>query len=698
MMFTNNRFFGVSIAQIRISFSIAVFLPILYTGCVGKQVVWNPPVIEQPSSSSTPNLDRLVAESNKDSSVQGTGLPSNPKSQELIQPAVERPFIATPPPSSDFQNAWLISSVAGLSIDDLLVKAQEYGATQFHLGGDILQAVDDLVLNVEKRNSVQRIAQQVKSKNIETFVWSHEIHLDGRTFLFDREAPLIVARQAAYRKALQLIPELDGVVLTFSRALLPLWDAAVPEGYVQIPVPERIRFLIDMIRPVVVDELGKRLYISLDGDNPQQTESIAQVVSDYNDDSLIAILPSQNNAMNSSGLAPLLERLSGKPHLIGLDLTAGGGNPMLAGLGDIISRWKSLRSQGSVLGVITEIYGKNGSMLNSPNEITLFAFSKIGQDTPLDLRALQAEWIQKRYGLLPMTREASVLINIINRSAAIHSKIETIGNTILFAVNGDLPDSDSWTLQDIRSKSGSLTPEEDYLYRRLIDPDKQVLIDLQQESFEAVELADQSLAELESMRLQLNNLDYSDFLQRLQDQRLMAEIFLYGKQSIWGFALWKKTQDEDEALCLEDHLQKLSKLAESLEQGARFGRRPGDPIRIRKWVERIRREFPRVILGWRERSWNQIKGIVIQQTGPTNVEIRWNTAQPATSNLFITSQLPVFDQMTTASTFPVTEHKANLSNLEAGKTYFIKIQANSTDNQVTNSGLFSFELEVSPVL
>lgn len=671
-----------------ILFFLCAVLPILLAGCSSQEKRWESPALVQPSDAGN-EPEPAISTPETEAPVVLQPIDRTPAKSQY-------PYLDALTQRAGFQTAWFIASSAGLSSNGVEAKAEEYGVTQIQLGGDILQAVDDLILNPEKRNYVQRFAQQMNAENIEVLVNSREIHLEGRTFLFDKEAPLVAARQAAYRKALTLIPELDGVVLTFSGALLPPWDAAAPEGMTQISVPERIRFLIDTIRPVVVDELGKRLYVRLEGDTPQQVEWIAAALSEYNDDNLVVILP----PADSSNLASLYGRFAGKPHMVNLDLTGAqfGGPRILASLGDRFEDWKALRNQDAVRGAVVQVYGKTGSALNSPNEINLYLFSKTGDAVSPDRKSVESEWIQKRYGFDPMTREESLMAAIFDRSAAVNKKMALVNNSLRFAVNGNLPDPESWNLQDLGTQSGAMTPEQEHFHRQLINPEKQTLIDLDQESYEAVDSINKSLADLESMRQQLHENDYNDLLQRLQLQRLLAEIFQYGKQSVWGFTLWKKTRDEDEALFLEAHLQKMEQLASALEERYGANVEPGNPTRIRKWVERIRKEFPRVIMGWKERTWNQIKDVVIQQTGPGNVEIRWNTTQPAKSNFFITSQLPIFDRMISSAAYPTTTHKTALSDLEGGKTYFIKIQVVSDNGQVTNSGIFPLLLETAPVM
>ncbi|MGC9329991.1 MAG: hypothetical protein ACP5I1_20310, partial [Candidatus Hinthialibacter sp.] len=115
------------------------------SSCSSTETRWESPILVPPidadqQTAQTPDLGpESVA-------------PTSP-SGELIQP-IERPYFQTAEDVGRFQNAWRITQAYGLDIQDLEAKIDEYGVTQIHLGGDILQAVDDLILYSGKRDYV----------------------------------------------------------------------------------------------------------------------------------------------------------------------------------------------------------------------------------------------------------------------------------------------------------------------------------------------------------------------------------------------------------------------------------------------------------------------------------------------------------------------------------------------------------------
>jgi len=267
-----------------------------------------------------------------------------------------------------------------------------------------------------------------------------------------------------------------------------------------------------------------------------------------------------------------------------------------------------------------------------------------------------------------------------------------------FADQGDLPTVDQLRQRLTERWGDRLGQGYQYIYRDLREPKKQTLLDITQEAYEALSGLEQAIQELENIRDHLHPMEYEDLNRRLTHQRRMAEALFYAKQTFWGLDWWRRTKDEDEALCMEANLQRLERLAVEWEQHTGGQRLPGDPTRIREWVSAIRREFPRVLFGARERNWNKIQNVIIRQTGPSSAEVQWTSAWPSTSRIFVTTRLPIFDRMQPVSEFSATRHQIPLDHLQPGEWYYIKLQCISEKGEVTNSGEFRFQLEAQPVM
>lgn len=666
---------------------LAILLASIFSmsGCSTAPAPWEPPRIPPAAPSvSAPE-----------------SVPEDIQPRELIEPVTTAPSIPTTGRRPGFELGWLVAAPEYLSASDLVTSAVEHNVTHVQIGGTVLQAIDDLILDANKGEFVRQLARQLDARGIDTLVWSRELHLESKTFRYLATDPLVAARQAAYRTALQTIPEIDGVVLSFDGAWLEPWNSQAPAGFAHIPVPDRIRFIIEMVKPVIVDEMGKRLYIFVNASRLDAIDWIAEAVNAYPVDSFPLIFPLNLPYGAMVGpLNPYLNELAARPRLILCDLAGGafGGPRFVVSLGGELGRYIRDMERENWRGIATPVHLAAGSVYNSLNTINLLTLTQLAQNPNVVPVVPWSDWIQRTYGAAPMTREGQTLRRIYELSYTWACKMAYVKQFFPFADQGDLPTVDQLRQRLTERWGDRLGQGYQYIYRDLREPKKQTLLDITQEAYEALSGLEQAIQELENIRDHLHPMEYEDLNRRLTHQRRMAEALFYAKQTFWGLDWWRRTKDEDEALCMEANLQRLERLAVEWEQHTGGQRLPGDPTRIREWVSAIRREFPRVLFGARERNWNKIQNVIIRQTGPSSAEVQWTSAWPSTSRIFVTTRLPIFDRMQPVSEFSATRHQIPLDHLQPGEWYYIKLQCIFEKGEVTNSGEFRFQLEAQPVM
>lgn len=659
----------------------------LLTGCASAPAPWQPPVIVPGRQPAAPQAAAPGVE--------------NIEPRELIEPAPPVPPIARPMSRPAFEAGWLVASRDRFSAEDLLAAAAGDRVTQVQVGGTVLQAVDDLILDSGTGDFVRQLARQLDAQGIDTLVWSRELHVESKNFRFLVTDPLVAARQAAYRTALTTIPELDGVVLSFDGALLEPWNAEIPSGFAGVSMPDRIRFIIDMVKPVIVDEMGKRLCLYVNASSLTAIDWITEALSAYPADSFTLIMPLNLPQGTLVGpVNPYLGELAARPRLVLGDLAGGvfGGPRFLVSLGGELGRYYRDLSQNNWRGLVTPVHLAAGPVYNSLNAVNLEPLALLARNPETVPAVPWNDWIQNTYGAAPMTREGQTLRKIYESSYGWACKMAYVKQCFLFADQGDLPLPGQVDRRLAEKWEQRLGQGYQYAFRELRAPRKQTLLDISQEAYEAVSGLEQALQDLENIRDTLHPMEYEDLNRRLTHERRMAEVMFHAKQTYWGLPFWQQTKDEDEALCLEANLQRLEQLADEIERNYGGEILPGNPGRIREWVSAIRHGFPRVLFGARERNWNKIQNVVIRQTGPSGAEVQWTSAGPSTSRIFVTTHLPVYDRMQPVSEFAATRHQISLDNLQPGEWYYVKIQCTSEKGEVTNSGEFRFQLEAQPVM
>ncbi|RJP31361.1 MAG: fibronectin type III domain-containing protein [Candidatus Omnitrophota bacterium] len=587
------------------------------------------------------------------------------------------------------------------SVNSILEKVLEYGITHVQLGGELITTVDDLILNPEKKAFVEAISRRNQSMGIHTYIWSSELNLEGRTFHFNWTAPLVVARQSAYRSVLQAVPEIDGVVLNFENAFLKPWEAVIPAGLPPFSSRERIRFVIDMVRSVVVDEMGKRLLVYAGTGKEEYATWLTEILENYPEEKITVITHASLQGNEFLDVwHPHFRTVGLHRHLLECDLTAsafGGMRFFNCLTDDLYEIWSQSRLH-DVKGMIGLVEGEDFSRLATPLQMNLFSLAKMvfQPDIPPDM--IWNESIQRVFGLFPASNEGQSLQALLRNSFFWWRRAGMVKGIPLLSYRGDLPEHAD-LIQPLKLiDSDALHPGIRFLLDELENPRKQTLIDLAQETLETTTWFNRAIRELEHIASSLNPSDYEWLKQRFEQQRLLANVYYYIKQCYWGFRYWEKNKSEEEALILEAHLQRLQQIGEHLEQQINSTDEIFYAKRIRDFVADIRGHFPRVILGWRDRQWNYLSDIRIKQAGPESVELSWTSEQPSISRVFATTGFPIFEITKSAVETPTLEHRVILDGLKRGARYIFKVQCSTEDGKVTNSGEYLFQTMPAPLL
>ncbi|MEW6234595.1 MAG: hypothetical protein AB1656_04350 [Candidatus Omnitrophota bacterium] len=602
------------------------------------------------------------------------GVPSNLESvTETIEP---------PEPEKKLDYGWILASQDRSSTLALLSQAKGYGVKQAQIGGGIYNSIDDLIFDSGKKDFVRAIAMQLKANGIESYLWSRELTLDGPSFRFAETDPMLAARQAAYRMALSLLPEIDGVVLTFEGAKLPPWEAAIPEGQTPLSSVEKIGFVVNAVKKVVVDELGKRLIVRTAAPTPEAEGWIAEALRNFSQNELTVIA----SISQAEGIGIQIgRRVWVETDLAGTSFGADSTN---------VSRLGEWLEKGIIAGVAAKVQADQGT--GAPNDLDLYTLSRFLFDPSASMEPIWQEWIQNRYGWLPSSWEGITMLGLLRSSRDWERKAPLVKDHYNFALNGDIPPQRKSKDDPFHIAFGQDSRYE-WIDKELQSPERQTLLDLSQEALEICEGLDRTLQDLDQLKPRLLSQDYGDLRSQIEHQRRIAGMYYYAKQCLWGFLLWKRAWDEPEALCLEANLERLEGLADEMERDYGPNASSGNPARIRSFAADIRQDFPRVILGARERVWNRLHDISIKQTGPESVEIVWRSDRPSLSRIFATQELPIFGLTLPASTLPDVNHRCVLNGFQPGVLYYFKAQCVTENGEVTNSGTYAFQLVESSV-
>jgi hypothetical protein len=676
---------------------IGLFLAIslVFSGCSS-----TPSFLGGSPATYIPHQETIAQEGpSADIPLQPTETESTTQDSSIVQSGSTQPTEPAPPIGP---NGWVITSFDPAEIYSILQAAPKFGVSHIQLGGTIVQSIDDIILNPQKREFARDVATQLDEQGINTYVWSRELNLEGTTFRFHWNTPLVSARQAAYRYALQEVPQIDGVVLSFSDALLQPWDATIPSGYPQLGPAERFRFVIDMVKAVVVDEFKKKLILRFDVESVEQKIWLAQALDQYPVESMDVIVPVPILRNWSQSAFQTVENSLARHHnYLEFDMLGEGvASPsMLYCLVDEIHGLYSELMGMNVLGGVGIVQGNGFSILDTPNEANVFALYHTFRGKPILAEQIWDGWVQRRYGIFPTSKEGQIVKTILKDSVDIQRKIYLSNGMLIPVEEGDLPVlPDTLALNLPKDRSGLLQDSYMHLAGKLQNPDEQMLVDLAQESHEVIESNRILKERLSTVIGSLRPEDFDQISRVLTLQDFAARTCMYIKQCYLGHRVWQSTKSETEAIYLEGHLQALESLADRIQIELGEENAAVSAAQIRDFVSDIRSSFPRLLYGEKLRSWNRIYDIHVYQTSAQAVEIRWKTDLPSTTTIFSTFELPIFDLVIPVSDFPLKEHRALLEGLDPKKEYVFRIQCTDNSGKAVNSGFIPFQLEGIPAL
>ncbi len=602
-------------------------------------------------------------------------------SEEEGVASVTTPATAEEEIEPEFFQGWIITQ-ADKTTSDWVEQMENFQINHVQIGGGLYETIDDLIFEGEERDRVQSLIQQFAEKEAEIYLWSRELSIDSPRFRFHPQDPKLVARKSAYRSVLEQFPQVEGIVLTFAGASVPPWEAEHPDSRI-MSQKEKIAFVIQSIKELVVDELGKRLWVRTQVDSRAVESLVASVADSMEGDDIGWVVPFREAETWRTRLDEFAVMIEMSPGEVTTRPTS-----------QEWERFSQLRDEETIDGVALFIQSSPETPEEAIQAFDVYVFSQWMNHPHKSREELLQQWISEQYGWLPTSWEGYSMQRILRTLQKTREEMRLVKGVYDFSEEGESLDDP--LSADLFEDSGENT-RFDRLEEELEEPSKQTLVDLAQESVEVIEELDQAIELLGRLKQDLRSGDYDELRARLEHQRQMALVFHYAKQCYWGYLFWKKLWDEEEALHLEAHLQQMEQLADEWEESQETFHLVEETERIRSFVDSIREEFPRVILGEKEREWNRIYDVVVNQTGPNSLEIKWKTEQVSTSRVFITEKLPIFTRFETALEYPDTEHQCVIRDLKPGRRYCFKLQTITEDGEVTNSKVIFFEFMTAEV-
>lgn len=287
--------------------------------------------------------------------------------------------------------------------------AKDYKINHLQLSHQIIHN-----LNEVRKNSVQKQVNQLirmaHDEGIgEVLVWDHSFYeLDyypmrfrtgpGGTINLDSPSFWEWFKQD-YRDMLDLIPKVDGLVLTFIET-----GAYAENQYSDLlkTNQEKLAAVVNAVADVVIGELGKKLYIRIFAYSKEEYANIIGCLDHLKYDEIILMMKeTPHDFFLTHPNDPFIGKID-RPTIVEFDTgNEFNGQGVIANTWPeyVIKRWRDFIQRPNVIGYVarTDRYGTTG-VVGTPNEILLFALMRSTEDHYLTFDQVYDEFIFKRYG------------------------------------------------------------------------------------------------------------------------------------------------------------------------------------------------------------------------------------------------------------------------------------------------------------
>lgn len=286
--------------------------------------------------------------------------------------------------------------------------ASEYRINHLQLSHRICHDLKD-VKHQWNRNIVNDLTKKAHEQGIkEVVVWDHALYdLDyyPNRYKVNNNSQINLDDQGFwrwfkkdYRKMLDKIPDVDGIVLTFIET-----GARVENQYSNVlkTPEEKLAALVDSVASVVIDERGLNLYVRSFMYNRSELSNLMNCFSLIkHQDIVVMAKETPHDFFATHPVAPWVKDIP-YPVIIEFDCTHEfSGQGIVASLfaEKHLERWKYYQNLSNVIGysIRTDRYGKT-SILDTPVEINLFAINEATENAEVTFEEVLEKFITEKF-------------------------------------------------------------------------------------------------------------------------------------------------------------------------------------------------------------------------------------------------------------------------------------------------------------
>jgi len=426
--------------------------------------------------------------------------------------------------------AWILLDDDVPYLKKMIRLAPEYRIDSIQISHDMCMFAEQILDDEKRAAEIRELVDLGNSFGLEMYIWSHEIAGLPEEFKpreddkIDLDDPrLFEWIEDKYDRLFQTLPDLSGIVMTYSETDVKIFDDARVRS--ALDHSERITKLTNAIH-AACKRRGKKL-IARDWANVgtgKWNELLEFEEGLWKSDPEVVVM-TKHTAGDWYLLAdnPLMGSVAPHRQICEFDLAGEHHGLQIIPWchpNYIEDRWEWARSKG-VVGAAARTERHERHVLGTPGEVNLYAFSEIIDNPKKSTDKIWHEWATKEYG----PKAADKVVSALKRTDEIVLKTFYARRVYWGSSHSRIPQY-AYLHNHLKGKTAvpfdpSFAPVE----KSLLEPDESTLQWVLQEKDEALALVEASLRDIEDAREDLKRQDYLDLKDALEHSHAICRLF-----------------------------------------------------------------------------------------------------------------------------------------------------------------------------
>lgn len=479
-------------------------------------------------------------------------------------------------------------------------KALEMGINHVEFSHDIVMTAEEVINQPERAAVLRRLAKEYKANGIETFMWTHELEAVPQEFIKNDKIDLNNPGfwnwlGNKYRRVFELVPDLDGLVLTMSET----WRSPLRDHYFEtdLDVAGRITKIVTTIHDAIAP-MNKRIWVRTWGNlGSQGLKDIPYQIRKGIMDCPPGVAVHNKHTVGDFYFLTrslLIGTWGDRDEIIEFD-PAGEfhGQAVVPWCAPEYFKadWDYCLSKG-VDGAVARVDRMANNALDTPNELSIYAIACYLRDPSATPEQCWKEWTVKRFG----EKAAPVAESALRKTDEIITKTFYTFRCYWMQDHSNVPEY-HYSPGHLRGSSAAGIDDELAANEpKLLDPTPESLAEVLAEKDRALALCREAIAEIEAAKSDFDPDDYIWLRQYFDRELLLVKVYRSLNEVYFRTELLKKGQGTREEL--EESITTLLGYADYIER--RFGPdirlvctfKPRGFIvpRIRQFVEQAREQ------------------------------------------------------------------------------------------------------------